>query len=148
MLCLPIVSYVTHMIVQLNQHRYLTWASFGKDYLAVMSSSVSSERAFSAAGITIGKRRNRLKGDIVEALQCLKCMLHRNLIFREVVVAEELAGELEEHEFIVDKDCVDTVQEADEFSWDKAFDDEEDEEGVKFVETFDKNSLLYYCNII
>jgi hypothetical protein len=47
-----------------------------------MASSVSSERAFSSAGITISKRRNRLKGDIVEALQFLKCLLHRDLIFR------------------------------------------------------------------
>ncbi len=38
-----------------------------------MVSSVSSEHAFSSAGITITKRRNRLKGDVVEALQFLKC---------------------------------------------------------------------------
>ncbi|KZV84443.1 hypothetical protein EXIGLDRAFT_569214, partial [Exidia glandulosa HHB12029] len=49
-----------------------TWASFGADYLAIMSSSVSAERAFSSAGLTITKRRNRLKGDIVEALQVIK----------------------------------------------------------------------------
>lgn len=48
-----------------------------------MSSSVSSERAFSQGGITISKRRNRLKGDIVEALQCLKCAIQHDLIFRE-----------------------------------------------------------------
>ena len=48
-----------------------------------MASSVSSERAFSSAGITISKRRNRLKGDIVEALQALKCMIHKDLLFRE-----------------------------------------------------------------
>jgi hypothetical protein len=47
-----------------------------------MSSSVSSECAFLSAGITISKRRNRLRGDIVEALQCLKCLIHRNLLFR------------------------------------------------------------------
>jgi hypothetical protein len=47
-----------------------------------MSSSVSSERAFSSAGITISKRRNRLKGDIVEALQVIKCMMKRDLLFR------------------------------------------------------------------
>ena len=35
------------------------------------------------AGITISKRRNQLKGDVVEALQCLKCMIHHNLIFQE-----------------------------------------------------------------
>ena len=35
-----------------------------------MASSVSSERTFSAAGITISKRRSRLKADIVKALEC------------------------------------------------------------------------------
>ena len=49
-----------------------------------MASSVSSERAFSSAGITISKCRNRLKGDIVEALQCMKCLIRHDLLFREV----------------------------------------------------------------
>jgi len=53
------------------------------DYLPIMASSVSSERVFSSAGITISKRRSRLKADVVEALQCLKCMLRHELIFRE-----------------------------------------------------------------
>lgn len=48
-----------------------------------MSSSVSSERAFSQGGITVSKRRNRLKGDIVEALQCVKCAVRHDLLFRE-----------------------------------------------------------------
>jgi hypothetical protein len=48
-----------------------------------MSTSVSSERAFSAAGITISKCRNRLRGDIVEALQFLKCFFRRDLLFQE-----------------------------------------------------------------
>jgi len=59
-----------------------------------MASSVSSERAFSSAGITISKRRNRLKGDIVEALQCLKCMIQKHLIFRHdpaSTIAKEIA---------------------------------------------------------
>jgi hypothetical protein len=47
-----------------------------------MASSVSSERAFSAAGITISKRRNRLKADIVEALQVLKYLLRKDLVYR------------------------------------------------------------------
>jgi len=46
-----------------------------------MASSVSSERAFLSAGITISKRRNRLGADIVEALQFLKCWSRRELIF-------------------------------------------------------------------
>jgi len=48
-----------------------------------MASSVSSERAFSSAGITITKRRNRLKPDIVEAVQFLKCTYRCDLLFCE-----------------------------------------------------------------
>lgn len=54
-----------------------------------MASSVSSERAFSSAGITLSKRRNRLQADIVEALQFMKCLYHNDLIFREVCTAAE-----------------------------------------------------------
>ena len=54
-----------------------------------MASSVSSERAFSSAGITISKRRNRLKGDIVEALQGLKCLIREDLLFREIPGMDE-----------------------------------------------------------
>ncbi|KIL54468.1 hypothetical protein M378DRAFT_92486, partial [Amanita muscaria Koide BX008] len=67
----------------INASRYPVWASLSRDFLSIMATSVSSERAFSSAGITISKRRNRLKADIVEALQCLKCMIKRNLMFRE-----------------------------------------------------------------
>lgn len=67
----------------LNAARYPIWASLALDYLSIMATSVSSERAFSSAGITISKRRNRLKADIVEALQCVKCFIRRDLLFRE-----------------------------------------------------------------
>jgi len=67
----------------INALCYPVWASLARDFLSIMATSVSSERAFSSAGITISKRRNRLKADIVEALQCLKCMLKRGLLFRE-----------------------------------------------------------------
>ena len=50
-----------------------------------MASSVSSEHAFSSAGITISKRWNRLKGDIVEALQCLKSLINHNVMTRDVM---------------------------------------------------------------
>jgi len=69
------------------------WASLAHDYLAIMGSSVSSERAFSSAGITISKRRNRLKGDIVEALQFLKCLFQKDLIFREHAPSSILEAE-------------------------------------------------------
>ncbi|KAF5318361.1 hypothetical protein D9611_014218 [Ephemerocybe angulata] len=82
----------------LHSHVLPTWASLARDYLAIMASSVSSERAFSQAGITISKRRNRLKADIVEALQILKSVLNTGLIFREhdATVDWEFENELEE----------------------------------------------------
>ena len=81
----------------MNVQQLPVWASLARDFLAIMASSVSSERAFSATGITISKHRNRLKGDIVEALQFLKCLLHRDLLFREpYTTAEELELEMEE----------------------------------------------------
>jgi hypothetical protein len=52
-----------------------------------MVPSVSSKRAFSSARITICKRRNHLDGDIVEALQCLKPLIHQNLLRRDVTMA-------------------------------------------------------------
>ena len=48
-----------------------------------MSSSVSSERAFSQGGLTISKCRSCLKGDVVEALQCIKCAIRHDLLFKE-----------------------------------------------------------------
>jgi len=68
-----------------------------------MASSVSSERAFSAAGITIRKCCNCLKGDVVKALECMKCLLHCDLLFHEVVSTKDLEGDLES-EVIVDGD--------------------------------------------
>jgi hypothetical protein len=68
---------------QWNSTRYPVWASLAWNYLPVMASSVSSECAFSSAGITISKHRSRLKPDIVEALQFLKCLHRRELIHRE-----------------------------------------------------------------
>ena len=75
--------------------QYHVWASLARDYLAIMGSSVSSERAFSAAGIAITKHRNRLCGDIVEALQFLKCLIRKDIIYREVPSRSVLEYELE-----------------------------------------------------
>ena len=47
-----------------------------------MASLVSSKCAFSSAGITLSKHCNALKGDIVEALQFLKCLIRQDLVFR------------------------------------------------------------------
>ena len=88
-----------------------------------MASSVSSERAFSAAGITISKRRNRLKGDIVEALQCFKCMYKNDLIFREVPTIETEEIELDEDDSLL-LSTAEAQEVRDVFSWDQLLDDE------------------------
>ena len=61
-----------------------------------MSSSVSSERAFSQGGITISKCRNWLKGNIIEALQCLKCAIRHELLFREPAPSSRLKADADE----------------------------------------------------
>ena len=96
-----------------------------------MASSVSSESAFSAAGITISKRRNWLEGDIVEALQCLKSFIHQDLIFREVVSATQEEEDLD----VADQDpanheanASEVVRDGEGWSWDKLVEGLEDEE--------------------
>lgn len=97
-----------------------------------MASSVSSESAFSAAGITISKRRNRLEGDIVEALQCLKSFIHQDIIFREVVSATQ-----EEKDFDLadedpanhEADASEVVRDGEDWTWDRLVEGLEDEEG-------------------
>jgi len=68
-----------------------------------MASSISSERVFSSTGITISKRCNRLKGDIVEALQILECLFHHDLIFQEILCSSAIEKKLDGEE-IVDVD--------------------------------------------
>jgi hypothetical protein len=119
---------------QYNSQRYHSaWSSLARDYLAVMSSSVSSERAFSQGGITISKRRNRLKGDIVEALQCIKCGIRHELLFREAAPSSRLEAEEhdEELEDVAEGDVpVGNPDESDveELSWDGLLIEDEDEE--------------------
>ena len=69
-----------------------------QDYLAIMSSSVSSECTFSQGGITISKHCNCLKGDIVEALQCIKCFIWHDLLFREPALSLVLEEEMSDQE--------------------------------------------------
>lgn len=116
--------YVTSLLVffkihslqsQRNYHRYPVWGSLARDHLAIMASSVSSERAVSSAGITISKRRNRLRGDIVEALQCLKCIIRRELLFRQPEIIDLEADDLED---ILDD------KEKDSDGWDCFLDDD------------------------
>ena len=59
-----------------------------------MSLSVSSEHIFLQGGITISKQQNQLKGDIVEALQCVKCAIWNDLIFCAPAPSSFVAAEV------------------------------------------------------
>ncbi|KAG1745708.1 hypothetical protein EDB19DRAFT_1632157, partial [Suillus lakei] len=51
--------------------------------LGIMALLVLSECAFSSTALTITKCQNCLKGNVVEALQVMKCLLHHDLVFCE-----------------------------------------------------------------
>jgi hypothetical protein len=91
-----------------------------------MVSSVSSERAFSSAGLTISKRCNRLKGDIVEALQCLKCMYQNDLVFQDVVAATEEEEDLEDMDLELAGENEGSNNVGEGFTWDELLVDDEE----------------------
>jgi hypothetical protein len=113
------------MWLKINAPRYPTWASLARDYLSIMTSSVSSEQAFSQGGITISKRRNRLKGDIVEALQSLKCSLHNDLLFREAGPSSLVEEELDDSDTEADISEKEGDVADDERGWDTLILDDE-----------------------
>ena len=93
-----------------------------------MASSVSSERAFSQGGITVSKRRNRLKGDIVEALQCIKCAIRHDLLFRDSAPSSVLEAQLEAGEDEDSGSDDDDVDMSDEQGWDELVIEEDDDD--------------------
>ena len=103
-----------------------------------MASSVSSERAFSSAGITITKRRNRLDGDIVEALQFLKSMIHQDLMVRDFLTVAEEENELD---FLdgqpsnQDNIPIDIVDAGEDIYWERLSDDDGDDAAASGVDT-------------
>ena len=88
-----------------------------------MALSVSSECAFSSAGITISKHWNQLKKDVVEAIQCLKCMYKNDLIFRKVETIVDKEKEMDEdYELAMDNEGVKSDSD-EQFSWDQIITD-------------------------
>ena len=102
------------------------WTSLARDYLPIMASSVSSERAFSQGGITVSKCHSRLKGDIVEALQCVKCSIRHDLIFQEPGPSSALETECDDDNSVEEKDGKE--QEDNEGSWDTVLQDDDGDE--------------------
>ena len=104
-----------------------------------MASSVSSERAFSSAGITISKRRNRLGPDIVEALQCLKCMYRHDLIFREDPSAAA--------EHLLDQDATPSLSKQDESGWDDLLEDNDQDVAIDVEPDGDDNDDVFLLDV-
>ncbi len=91
-----------------------------------MSSSVSSKHAFSQDGITITKSRNWLKGDIIEALQCIKCAIVaicHDLLFQEPAPSSLIEAGLGDGRSKGDS----SDGEISEIGWDKKLIDDSDE---------------------
>jgi hypothetical protein len=98
-----------------------------------MASSALSKSAFStaASGIRIRKHCNQLEGDIVEALECLRSLIHQDLLFCEVVSATQDEEDLD----LADQDPINhkantskVVHNGGDWSWDKLVECIEDEE--------------------
>lgn len=122
---------LSDIVLQIHGQRYPTWHSLVHDYLAIMASSVLSESTFSAAGITISKCQNHLEGDIIEALQCLKSLIHQDLLFCDVVSAMQDEEDLD----LADQDPANdeadmskVVHDGEDWSWDRLVEGLDDEE--------------------
>ena len=101
-----------------------------------MASSVASERAFSSAGITVCNRRNRLDGDIVEALQCLKSLINQDLmsrVFPSVADEEVLLDDADQQPANQEGSTTDIVRDAEDWCWEVVNKDAADDE-VEIIE--------------
>ena len=91
-----------------------------------MASSVSSERAFSQGGITISKWCSRLKGDIVEVLQCIKGALCYDPLFREPGPSSLIEDEYDEYEIQAEAGEILEDDEEEEEGWEALFLEEDE----------------------
>jgi hypothetical protein len=97
-----------------------------------MSSSMSSKHAFSQGGITIPKCCSCLKGDIVEALQFIKCAIQQDLLFQEPAPSSRLEAEETSDQEVENMGAKEPGEESDveEFSWDGLLIEDKDEEAM------------------
>ena len=66
---ITLIVYLCSTWFKLHMVQYPTLSRMARDYLAIQGSAVPSERAFSSGGLTATARRNRLSGEIFEALR-------------------------------------------------------------------------------
>jgi len=65
---------------QAHESEFPILSSMARDYLTIQATSVASEHAFSIAGNTITKTRNRLLAETARACLCVKSWLDNNLV--------------------------------------------------------------------
>ncbi|KAF5336641.1 hypothetical protein D9758_015942 [Tetrapyrgos nigripes] len=90
-----------------HQDTYPTLSRMARDYLAIQGSATPSERAFSSAGLTDHKSRNRLKPKMFAAIQTLKAAYRNGHISAHQQASEhvkDLQKALEEYYFGEDED--------------------------------------------
>lgn len=63
------------------------------DYVSILSMSIQAERLFSGTKITLEDRRNRMGGNVLEVLECLKSWLQITDV--EVEIFEHLLKSIE-----------------------------------------------------
>ncbi|KAF5319881.1 hypothetical protein D9758_017850 [Tetrapyrgos nigripes] len=78
-----------------HQQAYPTLSRMARDYLAIQGSATPSERAFSSAGLTDQKRRNRLSPATFSALQTLKAAYRNGHISAYQQAAEHIKDFME-----------------------------------------------------
>lgn len=71
--CNPLMWWCTH------KEAFPSLSEMAKDYLAIQSTSVSCEQAFSIAGLTVSKLRNRLDPKTSRTLLCLKSWISEKI---------------------------------------------------------------------
>ncbi|KAF9218298.1 hypothetical protein BS17DRAFT_770782 [Gyrodon lividus] len=90
----------------------------------IVGVETTSECAFSAAALTITKCHNRLKGDIVEAVQVLRMLYNWNLMFHEPPPSSALELDMEKEKNTVAAESAD----AEDWSWILELSDDSDVE--------------------
>lgn len=104
-----------------------------------MLSSVSSKCVFLQGEITISKHHSCLKADIVEGLQCVKCMIQHDLLFQEpapsLIVEVEETGNQGLDDMGAGGDLGKLREELDvkDFLWDGLLIDDKDEEPIHYM---------------
>src|SRR6266498_3683889 len=91
----------SYSVTQPHAVQYPTLSKMPRDYLAIQGSATRSERAVSSGGTRGTGKRNRLKPDVFEALQLLKCA-YRN---------GHIAADKEAHRHVLSSDIVESDDE-------------------------------------